>query len=305
LDLHETLSDGRLVQDFLDDLAYRCRASHKTVQAYRSDLRVFSDFVHENRSITVTGCARDDIVAFLVDCRQSGDGARTRSRRLSCLRSFFSYLKHEGRVDDSPVIGLRGASIPAILPKVLSKQDIQALLDISRSGDKVQRRVGMLLELIYATGLRVSEAINLRMEHVLLKDGLVLVQSGKGSKGRAVVLPRSVAEHLEEFIAGPRAMILASANSAYLFPTRSGKPLSRQMAWKGLKELGKAAGIGTELYPHLLRHTCATHLLENGCDLRTVQILLGHADLSTTEIYTHVLEERKRKVFLKAHPRAR
>jgi integrase/recombinase XerD len=162
----------------------------------------------------------------------------------------------------------------------------------------------MLLELMYATGLRISEAVELRLEHVLPKESIIMVEKGKGGKGRIVVIPGTTKKHLDQYIDSVRPLILGEEASRWLFPTRSGKNIKRQAAWRDLKALGKRAGIETGIHPHLLRHTCATHLLENGCDLMTVQALLGHADISTTEIYTHILEERKRSVFKKAHPRS-
>jgi integrase/recombinase XerD len=302
--LDEAISDGRLVADFLDDLAYRRRASRSTVDAYGADLRRFSGFLHSDRKSSVCKCSRDDIVAFIASCAASGQCAATRSRCLAALRSLFTYLKQIGRIQESPAQGLKGASIPKHLPEVLSNEDMEKLLEAGRKGGKVQRRAGMLVELIYATGLRVSEALNLKITHVLFDEGKILVESGKGAKGRVVFLPESTSGRLRHYLSEIRPVIMPDGYSAYVFPTRSGGPLSRQMAWKDLRDLGRAAGVKTRLHPHLLRHTCATHLLENGCDLRTVQELLGHADISTTEIYTHVLEERKRRVFRKAHPRA-
>jgi integrase/recombinase XerD len=163
----------------------------------------------------------------------------------------------------------------------------------------------MLLELVYATGLRISEALGIRLEHLILDDGFILVEKGTGSKARQVVVAPATIERINYYLAEIRPLLLEGGYSPFLFPTRSGRPLSRQMAWKDLRDLGRAAGISPTLHPHLLRHTCATHLLEGGCDLRTVQILLGHAEISTTEIYTHVVEEHKRKVFMRAHPRSK
>jgi integrase/recombinase XerD len=303
--LDRALADGRLVKDYLDRLAYRQRASSKTVLAYRSDLRLFTSFIDANRNKSVTTCSRDDIVAFMASCMQADESPRTRARRLSSLRSFFGYLKETGRIEESPMLELKGTSLPRILPVVLSHNEMAALLDAGRRGGKANRRAGMLLELLYATGLRISEALNLRAEHIIFDSGIILVESGKGSKGRTVLMPKATVERLKDYLSGVHKLLTSDRYSPYVFPTRSGKALSRQMAWKDLKALGKSAGIKTGLHPHLLRHTCATHLLENGCDLRTVQILLGHADISTTEIYTHVLEERKRAVFQKAHPRAK
>jgi integrase/recombinase XerD len=302
--LDRSLTDGRLVNDFLDHLAYHRRASSKTVQAYAGDLKLFTAFLNEFRNRSVTECVRDDIVAFMAACMQADESPRTRVRRLSALRSFFNYLKETGRIIGSPMLEITGTALPSVLPEVLTRDEMAALLDAGRRGGKAHRRAGMLLEILYATGLRISEALNLRKEHILYSDGIILVESGKGAKGRTVLVPKSTMARLEEYLSGVHPSIATDRGSPYIFPTRSGGALSRQMAWKDLKTLGKIAGLKTELHPHLLRHTCATHLLENGCDLRTVQILLGHADISTTEIYTHVLEERKRSVFKKAHPRA-
>lgn len=223
---------------------------------------------------------------------------------MSCLRGFFGFLKDKGRVYEVPAEGIKNTKVPEVLPKVLSRDEMAKLLRAGRAGEKIERRAGMLLELMYATGLRISEAVELRLEHVLLNESIILVEKGKGGKGRIVVIPATTKKQLQTYIDEVRPLILEGEASRWLFPTRSGQNIRRQAAWRDLKALGKKAEIKTEIHPHLLRHTCATHLLENGCDLITVQMLLGHADISTTEIYTHILEERKRSVFKKAHPRS-
>jgi len=298
------LSDGRVLEDYLGNLRYRRRASDKTVDSYRSDLEMFLSFLSSERNVNAGISKKEDIVEFLIDCKNRGERARTRARRLSSIKGFFSFLKEKGRIDSLPTNGLKGAKIPDILPKVLTRKDMYLLLGAGRKGTKTQRRTGMILELMYATGMRVSELVSIRMEHFVPDEDVILIEKGKGAKGRLVVLPPSTRQHLDDYISGARALILESGFSPWLFPTRSGKNIDRQSVWRNLKELGKIAGIKVEIHPHLLRHTCATHLLENGCDLITVQTLLGHSDISTTEIYTHVLEKRKRSVFRKAHPRA-
>jgi integrase/recombinase XerD len=303
--LSEALSDGRLAEEFLSDIAYRRRMSPNTVEAYRSDLRKFLAYLSEERSTSATKCDRKDVLSYLVACEREGDTARTRARRKSSLSGFFAFLKQKGRIDEIPLAGLKSVKLPEVLPKVLSREEMEALLEAGRKGGKIQRRAGMLLELMYATGVRISEAVGLRLEHLLLDEGVILVEQGKGGKGRMVLIPNITKEHLREYLSEVRLLILGGDSSGWVFPTTSGAALGRQSAWRNLRELGKEAGIETELHPHLLRHTCATHLLENGCDLITVQALLGHADISTTEIYTHILEERKRSVFARAHPRAR
>ncbi len=303
--LGRAISDGRLVEDFLADLAYRRRAAKSTVSAYRRDLRRFCDFLGECARASIVRCNSDDVADFLAQCGQEGESTRTRARRLSSIRGFFRYLKQVGRIDEAPTATMKGRMVPVRLPKVLSESDMEKVLEAGRSGGKARRRAGMLVELMYATGLRVSEALSLKMAHLGLDEGAIHVESGKGGKGRKVPVPESTVEKLRLYVDEVRPLIAADWSTPYVFPTRTGGPLSRQAAWRDLKDLGKAAGVSTELYPHVFRHTCATHLLEGGCDLRTVQLLLGHADISTTEIYTHVLEGRKREVFQDAHPRSK
>jgi integrase/recombinase XerD len=303
--LDTRLSDGHLIGDYLDDLAYRRRAGSATVDAYKDDLEAFAKFMYEKKRGWLIKSSREDIVEFLAECKNENESPRTRARRLSTLRGFFSWLKQSGRIEESPVSGLKGAKPGVSLPEVFTNDEMEVLLNTGRSGGKGQRRAGMLLELLYAAGLRISEALNLKIEHVIFEQGTILVEQGKGSKGRVAMIPKGTIDRLKEYLTSVRPLIMPDGYSPYIFTTRSGKALSRQMAWKDLKELGRIAGIKSELHPHVLRHTCATHLLENGCDLRTVQLLLGHSDISTTEIYTHVIEERKRKVFYKSHPRAK
>jgi integrase/recombinase XerD len=305
--LQSSLTDGRILEDFLDDLAYRRRASPRTVDAYRRDLRLFLDFLADNRGTSLFACCRDDIVDFIRIRYEAGESSRTIARRISSVRSFFAFMKQEGRIEESPASGLKSFTPARTLPKLLSTAEMEKLLETGTTGDTSQRRAGMLLELMYATGLRVSEAVGLRVEHLRLDDddAAVIVMEGKGGKPRLSPIPRGTKNRLKEYLSEIRPVILKDGCSQYVFATRTGRRLSRQAAWRDLRDLGVRAGIETKLHPHLLRHTFATHLLERGCDLRTVQMLLNHSDISTTEIYTHVQEERKREVFSKAHPRAK
>lgn len=303
--LRTAIIDSRLVEEFLQDCEYRRRSSRNTVESYRSDLKKFVEFIAVERKISVAGCLRKDIVAFLVRLEMNGEKAKTRSRRLSCLRRFYGYLNEKGRINELPTTGLRNPKISRTLPKVLTRDEMRKLLDEGRKGDKFRRRTGIIMEVMYATGMRISETVGLRFEHLLLDDGVILVEKGKGLKGRTVLIPGSTAGHLWEYIENIRPLILERGYSPWVFVSKSGNPINREYVWTLFRDLGRDAGIITQLTPHLLRHTCATHLLENGCDLLTVQNLLGHSNISTTEIYTHVLEERKRKVFNIAHPRAK
>jgi len=302
--LGDVLADGRLLDDYLNDLAYRKRAGSKTVAAYRSDLRKFLEFLQVIRKVKVSGCSRNDVLAYIAHCEANEEAPGTRARRLSAIRGFFAWLKRHGRIENSPATGLRTTRIPKKLPDVLTEDEVNLILETGRKGTKYTRRAGMLLELMYATGLRVSEAVGLRMEHVIERENIIHVESGKGSKSRIVLMPGTTSERLRQYIREVRPLILEGGWSQYVFPSGTGKAVDRQTAWRNLKKLGEEAGIEKELHPHLLRHTCATHLIENGCDLITVQTLLGHSDISTTEIYTHIVEERKRKVFKNFHPRA-
>ena len=304
MDLRFSLSESRLIEDFLDDLRFRRRLSENTVKAYRSDLRFFQAFLYDSARASLLHCSRDHVLSFLIHSAEKGESTRTRLRRLSSLRGFFAFLLHTGRRDSTPFAALRASSPSLTLPDVLSKSQIQLLLKTGRKGSKVQRRTGILLELMYAAGLRVSEAVKLKLENVRFDDSVIVVPEGKGGRGRICPIPPATLSRLKLYLDEVRPLILSGGYSPFLFPARTGRPLSRQSAWRDIKSLGRAAGLEIDLHPHLLRHTFATHLLENGCDLRTVQLLLGHSDISTTEIYTHVIEERKRRVFLQSHPRA-
>ncbi len=306
-ELTEVLSDGRILEDFLDDLAFRKRSRPLTVQAYRRDLRKFFGFIESERKKRVIECMGEDVQEFISNCRKAEESPGTITRRLSSIRNLFGWLVRTGRIAESPVSGLKGLTRQRSLPKVLTREEMDRLITAGRSGTKINRRAGMMLELMYATGLRISEVVGLRMEHLLLDDEnpAILVIDGKGGKARMSPLPDRTIASMGEYLDEVRPLILSEANSHFVFPTVSGKRVSRQGAWKDLKSLGKAAGIETALYPHLLRHTCATHLLESGCDLITVQEILSHADISTTEIYTHILKKQKRQVFYKSHPRAK
>ena len=305
--LNRSISDRRIVRDFLDDLQFRKRASIETVDSYGRDISLLMDFIESEGIGGIELCESSKIEDFIRRCRDNGESRRTILRRVSGIRTFFDYLQQTGRIAQSPVAGIRLSSPPKSLPKVIPEEQMKKLLEMGKHGGKYQRRTGMLIELMYATGARISEAVSLRLENLLLDTDTpaILIREGKGGKPRISPLTKQTAENLSEYLDEVRPLILEGVPSPWVFPTRTGKPVARQTAWADIKQLGKLAGLAEKLHPHVLRHTCATHLLENGCDLRTVQLLLNHSDISSTEIYTHVLEERKRSVFQTAHPRAK
>ena len=301
------IEDGRLQREFLEDLEFRRQLSAHTVNSYSSDLSKFQNYIHAAAKSELLRCTRDNVIDYIISLEKSGLSARSRSRNLSVLRSFFAYLRFKGKITANPLDGIHGPSLNKSLPEYLTIEEINLLLKAGLDGDKFQRRTGMLVELLYASGARISEALSLKIENVNLNAGLIIIESGKGAKARQSLLPPVTCSNLKHYMEEIRPLILSNAvhRTTCLFPSRSGAKMQRPNAWKDIKRLAKSVGIGDKVHPHVLRHSFATHLIENDCDIRSVQFLLGHADISTTEIYTHVIEEKKRKVFRDAHPRSR
>jgi integrase/recombinase XerD len=299
---------ARQGEAWLDVLLAGRGLSPNTVAAYRQDLRALDAFLAEWRPWEKgegAGAPQFDeeaLLLFVVWLRRRGDGKRTLARRLSCLRGFFSWCAEEGLIQDNPAALLDGPKLPSLLPRVLSRRETDALLDAPDASDKLGVRDRAMLELLYAAGLRVSELIGLRPLDVDLQRGVVRV-FGKGSKERLVPLHERAVAVLEEYLA--RCRPLFSPLQDRLFLNRSGRGLTRQAVWKLIKRHALRAGIRQELSPHTLRHSFATHLLEGGADLRTVQLLLGHSDLAATELYTHVRSDRLARVHAACHPRNR
>lgn len=273
--------------------------SANTLQAYRSDLQHFQLW-HNDRGGRLCGADSADVLAFLG--AQGGRSVRTVARRLSALRRLFQYLVRTGRINTDPTAVVESPRLGRSLPNSLTESEVEALLQAPDLQLDSGVRDRAMLELLYATGLRVSELVGLRMEQVNLRQGVVRVL-GKGGKERLVPLGEEAVAWLERYVRTARPVLLRSLPSATLFPGNRGTPLTRQAFWHAIKRHALKAGIARNIYPHVLRHAFATHLLNHGADLRVVQMLLGHADISTTQIYTHVARERLKKLHAQHHPR--
>jgi integrase/recombinase XerD len=277
------------------------RVSPNTVESYARDLAALASFA-EKKDIAVEALARRDLEAFVRTQMASGLSPRSVARAVACVRGFFRFVSLEQKRDVSPADDLQAPRAWAALPKFLDLEDVDKLLSVPDTSTPRGLRDKAMIEVLYATGLRVSELIGVRPNDLHLDEGY-LTCVGKGDKERIVPLGQEAADWIRRYVRDGRAQ-LAKRGSPWLFVNaRDGGALSRVGFWKVLKEYGVKAGVTRELSPHVLRHSFATHLLERGADLRSIQMMLGHSDLSTTQIYTHVLEARLRAVYDKFHPR--
>jgi len=284
---------------FLDSLWVESGLSDNTLAAYGSDLKIFTKWLQNK---TVLEVDESDIALFMASRYKAGIGSRSSARLLSSLRRFYGYLHREGSVINDPTLLIEAPLLGKTLPVSLSEKDVDLLLDAPEITDALGFRDKAMLELLYATGLRVSELIGLKFEQVSFRQGFVRVM-GKGNKERLVPVGEQAMEWLEQYMAGMREDILASRQCDFLFVTRRGSGMTRQAFWYIIKRYAKKVGIQKHLSPHTLRHAFATHLLNHGADLRVVQLLLGHSDLSTTQIYTHIAQERLQQLHQQFHPR--
>ena len=270
-----------------------------TLAAYRGDLTRFSLWL-SGRGLGLVNARRLDVLDFLAEhARRS---PRTIARRLSALRRFYRHLERAGRIAGNPCERIDAPRLGRPLPGTLTEQDVERLLAAPDVDTVLGVRDRAMLEVLYATGLRVSELVGLRSEQVDLRQGLLRVV-GKGDRERLVPLGEQAVDWLERFLERGRAGILGARPSAALFPTGRGRAMTRQAFWQLVKRYARRAGILREISPHTLRHAFATHLLDHGADLRVVQMLLGHRDISTTQIYTHVARERLKALHARHHPR--
>ena len=291
------------VADFLQALQTEGGASRNTVLAYRRDLADFGRFLARPRREIATLGARD-VSEYLIALRRRGLGARSVARRLSALRGLYRFLVREARVTGDPTEHLESPRPPLRLPRTLSIEDATALVespDITR-GQGLRDRA--LLELLYASGMRASEVLSLRHEDLNLTAGYVTC-TGKGSRQRLVPVGAQALRWVRRYLDSRRAAAPKRLDPGTIFLNRSGRPLSRQGLWLILKRSALRAGLRASVSPHTLRHSFASHLLERGADLRSVQAMLGHADISTTQIYTHLPSTVVRDMYRKFHPRAR
>lgn len=273
--------------------------AENTLSAYRSDLLLFSVWAaSRSRGLLEVGPA--DLSDFMAE--QLGTPVRTVARRLSALRRFYRYQVQRGTLDHDPSARLESPRLARRLPGVLSETQVEELLAAPDVSSALGLRDRAMLELLYASGLRVSELVGLTLNRVNLTQSTVRV-SGKGAKERLVPFGEEAADWLERYLARGRPEILSGRVSDALFPSRRAKAISRQAFWQAIKRYALRAGIEREISPHTLRHAFATHLLDHGADLRVLQMLLGHSDLSTTQIYTHVARERLKQIHAEHHPR--
>ncbi|WP_029918417.1 site-specific tyrosine recombinase XerD [Pelobacter seleniigenes] len=292
-----------LLDSYLDYLTIEKGLSNNTVSAYYRDLSGYFAFLKKQPGIaSAADISRSDLLAYLTGLRHQGLAPRTRARVLSTLRSFHRFLVRENHVSHDPSALIESPKILRALPKLLSAQEVEQLLAAPQGDGKIALRDRAMLEVLYATGIRVSELIDLRSADLKLDIGCLTV-FGKGSKQRLVPLGEVALEIVQEYLQNGRPKLLKEGPIEAVFPNSRGRHMSRQGFWKILRNHALAAGINRPVHPHMLRHSFATHLLENGADLRAVQSMLGHADISTTQIYTHVLQERLKQIHQQYHPR--
>jgi len=290
-----------LVDRFLDTIWMERGLSPNTLGAYRADLMTLWRGLSEH-NIQIENAQKADLLSFIAKRVESGAKPRSTARQLSSYRRFFRYIMREGLRDNDPTADIAMPRIGRSLPKTLTEEEVDSLLHAPNTDDPLGHRDRAMLELLYATGLRVSELINLKQSQVNYNQGVLRIV-GKGDHERLIPLGEEAQRWMQNFSNGPRMEILLERQTEYLFPTRRGGRMTRQAFWHIIKRYAKKAGIGKALSPHSLRHAFATHLLNRGADLRVVQLLLGHSDLSTTQIYTHVARERLKDVHSEHHPR--
>jgi integrase/recombinase XerD len=286
---------------YLDYLLVERGLSQNTITAYGADLRRLKEQLGPKKKLERAG--REDLLAVLKRMRVEGRAPRSVARWVVAVKGFFSYLIGEGIITNDPSAHLDSPRIWRSLPKVLTFGEVEALLGAPDRATPRGLRDAAMMEVLYATGLRVSELLRLRLGDLHLDAGYLRCW-GKGSKERVVPLGSEADATLQAYLASSRPALLGDRRTDYLFVNRRGGAISRQGFWKIIKRYGRRAGITTPMSPHVVRHSFATHLLENGADLRAVQIMLGHADISTTQIYTHVNRERLRRLYEDFHPRA-
>lgn len=290
-----------IVDEFLDAIWMERGLSKNTLAAYRADLMALSRWL-DTQSVKISDASRDNLLQFIAARVEKGARPRSTARQLSSFRRFFRYLVRENRIEDDPTANIQMPKIGRTLPKSLSEGKVEDLLKAPDTNEPLGFRDRTMLEVLYATGLRVSELINLKLTQINLNQGVVRIV-GKGDRERLIPLGEESMNWIGRFVQGARLEILLERQTDYLFPTRRGDRMTRQAFWHIIKRYARKSGIGKELSPHSLRHAFATHLLNNGADLRVVQMLLGHSDLSTTQIYTHVAQERLKDFHSKHHPR--
>lgn len=297
------MNNAELLDEFCDNLWLEDGLSRNTMESYRRDLNKFAAWLEKQRGLSLLQTTHADIQGYLADLHvvQNAKSSST-GRNLSSLRRLFRYLLRQGKISTDPTLQIDRPKLPRSLPKSLSEADVEQLLAAPDTQTPLGLRDRTMFEVLYASGLRVSELVSLRIAQVSMDMGVVRVM-GKGNKERLVPLGEEALDWLRDYLQDGRGVLLGRKVSDDLFVTAQGSGMTRQMFWYLIKKHARAGGLNKPLSPHTMRHAFATHLLNHGADLRVVQMLLGHADISTTQIYTHVARERLKQLHAKHHPR--
>lgn len=291
----------KIIDQFIDHLWLEDGLSKNTLNSYRFDLSIFVSWLSETKKIELLDVSELEIQEFLA-FKFPTSKSRSISRLLATLRRFFRYLLRENKIKEDPTLKIQTPKIPKSLPKSLSEDEVEGLLEAPDIQTDVGMRDKSMLELLYACGLRVSELVGIQLTEVILSDGVIRV-TGKGSKTRLVPMGEEAVDWIKKYLSESRQNILKKQTSKFLFVTNRGGEMTRQAFWYLIKKYALMANINKPMSPHILRHAFATHLINHGADLRVVQMLLGHSDISTTQIYTHVARERLKKLHQEHHPR--
>ena len=290
-----------IIDEFIDHLWLEDGLSKNTLSSYRFDLVLFSKWLNESMNLELIHVSQSEIQQYLA-YKFPTSQARSISRLLATLRRLYRYLLREKKINQDPTLQIQTPKTPKTLPKSLSEVEVESLLNSPNIESPVGLRDRAMLELIYACGLRVTELVTILLTEVIISDGIIRV-TGKGNKTRLVPMGEEAVEWVQKYIAHARHDILKNKTSKFLFITSRGGAMTRQAFWYLIKKYALAANINKTLSPHVLRHAFATHLINHGADIRVVQMLLGHSDISTTQIYTHVARERLKKLHQEHHPR--
>ncbi|RLQ22753.1 site-specific tyrosine recombinase XerD [Seongchinamella sediminis] len=290
------------IERYIDAMWMEKGLSDNTLSSYRRDLRQFNEWLDKHRNSSVIRADRSQLQAYLGARLEQGQSQRSTARFMSCARGFYRYLLREGRLTVDPTLDVDSPKLGRPLPKSLSEADVDKLLEAPDLDIPLEFRDRTMLELLYACGLRVTELTSLQVNQVSVNQGVVRV-FGKGSKERLVPMGEEALSWFQRYLAGPRMELLKGIPSEVVFPSKRGRQMTRQTFWYRIKLYAQRAGLKQALSPHTLRHAFATHLLNHGADLRVVQMLLGHSDLTTTQIYTHVARQRMQELHARHHPR--
>ena len=300
-------ANARVLSGFLDYLKVEKGLAPLTVSAYTTDICQFAEFLEAHKRV-LTNSRRTDVRDFMQQLFSNGVDGRSVGRKLSALRHLYRHLLVDGKMDHDPTLNIDSPKQWKVLPKALARDEMEKTLTApkatsdSKVAFAIAARDRAMLEVFYAAALRVSEIVQAKLEDLKLEAGYVLVR-GKGDKERIVPLGKSAQQALENYLAEGRPALSSGKNSPFLFLARGAHKLTRQRVWQMVKTASAASGRSAS--PHMLRHSCASHMVENGADLRTVQTILGHADISTTQVYTHLALDRLKTVYQKHHPRAK